>query len=59
MPLFQCLEFKKLADEVQNKEYSVSRVSNDVPRQQVLKSPEWQTIKIGFICDRFFWIGIS
>ena len=46
---FHCLELKKLADEVQNKEYSVSRVSNDVPRQQVLKSPEWQTLKVGFI----------
>ena len=53
--VFKCLELKQLADEVQNKEYSVSRVSNDVPRQQVLKSPEWQTLKIGFIRNLIFW----
>ena len=42
-------------------------MSNDVPRQQVLKSPEWQTLKVGLsthlFCGHFFlrnsWCSVS
>ena len=42
------MKFSKLADIQEEQGYQGSQVNTDLPRQQVINSPEWQTIKTFF-----------
>ena len=42
---FLSLKFMKLADIQEDSSYSGSQVNTDLPRQQVINSPEWETLK--------------